>query len=155
MITNFLSPAQAQQMLIDECVTTSDSDVLATVTRLIPNWWAFYSDKKFELNYWYARRALCMFLKAQARFFIDTQTGPDKVSNNQFFKNADSMLNDANKEIAILDPYRGVPTLGSINAKGMAHGLPDTLREQFQIFERGYLLIGGGSLPEFIEGWLP
>lgn len=128
-----LSDATIQQMLIDECVTTSDAGVLTKVTNLMPNWWDFYSGKKQELRYWYARRALLMFLQAQARYWIDTKTGPDSVSSNQFFKNASSMLDYADKQITRLDPYVAIVTMGSIKARG---SLPDTLHEQLDLLTK-------------------
>lgn len=129
-----LTMAQQQQMLIDELVLFEDGGAVATkVDTLMPSWWQFYSNKKPSLQYWYVRRSLLMFLQGQARFFVDTQTGPDRVANNQFFKNATVMLDYTEKQLTILDPKRGLPTLGQANVKGT---LPDSLMEALEYFSR-------------------
>lgn len=138
-----LNQQQQQQMLIDELVLFEDEGTVATkVNSLMPSWWQFYDNKKVKLQYWYVRRSLLMFLQAQARYFVDTQNGPDRVSNNQFFKNATVMLEYADKQIAILDPTRGIAKLSQANVRGT---LPDSLQEELAYFNRQHMSLAEGS----------
>lgn len=121
-----LTEAQTQQMLIDELVLTDDAAILSRINSLVPSWFTYYGSKSAELQYWYVRRSLLMFIQAQYRFFVDTTTGPDKIAANQVFKNATLMLNFADDNINKLDTTRGVAMLGSIDVKG---SLPDSLEE--------------------------
>jgi len=128
-----LTDSMTQQMLIDECIMTGDTRIYDTATRLMPYWWEFYSDKRQELRYWYVRRSLLMYLCGKARVFIDTQSGPDKVSASQVFAQTQKLLDMTQKECIRLDPASGAPSLKVLKVRTK---LPDILEEELQLLER-------------------
>ena len=131
-----LTDNQLQNLLINECVLSSDKQTEDVAVLLLPTWISMYAKKTTEQKYWYVRRSLLMFMLASCRRLIDITVGPDKVAVSQIFRQTERMLSDCQKQIDIVDPYAHAPILGQIIPKGV---LPDAFEEYESILNSYYL----------------
>lgn len=103
-----LTDEQLQKIIGDECNVTDD----VTVTANIPVWWlmnAYSGASGKELQYWGTRCSVLRYVCGKVRNLIDTQTGLDRVSLSQQFKQAQALLDESDKQLTRLQERKDSP----------------------------------------------
>lgn len=118
-----------QEILKRECNVTEDTVVDAT----IPLWWEMYADAgSVNLQYWYTRKHVLLFLQGKTRKLVDITMGPDRQMLSQQFKAVTQMLEQAIDELKRIDPNYDTSAVAELGSIEPISTLPDSVAEHLE-----------------------